>query len=507
MQTGTTTQTESRATLTAPHTPQPQESATRRRWPVGFVIGLLVITCIGAGVRLHWLDRPSMWIDELFTAQHSLDVMNGDVGLRVLAYPPTTLGLWLQGVDVSSVSEQAYHQWRDAGIDEYTLRLPSAIIGIATIPILGWLSTRLVDRRTALMVALLLALATWHLWVSQTARFYVQQILLYNVALILYYDGMERRSARTVVTAAVCLLGAFLVQVTSLMLVGVCLVDAVMRLGQGRSKRAAAGNLAALLGFTCLGAGFGLWWYDPTQFHGSVQTPIDVALGTAFLVGLPVAITALGTGLWLWQHDRRLAAFLLAAVAVPPAAIMALGMLGADIHVRYVCPAIYSWLLLTAIGLNQIAIAARPRLGAVLAWTPAAAVVLGVLFADYSYFTGGHGYRARWRDAFEYVQHHREPGEPIVADYIPSHQARYYLEEPEVRRVSAARRYRAMRALDQSGWLVVRAVSPTGVGPYGRDRDWLDLRTYFNNRVLQPYSSVHVYYYDADKEKGPADEG
>ena len=46
-------------------------------------------------------------------------------------------------------------------------------------------------------LCLLLALSPWHLWMSQVSRFYMQLFLLYNLALLLYYQAtMEGSRAR-----------------------------------------------------------------------------------------------------------------------------------------------------------------------------------------------------------------------------------------------------------------------------------------------------------------------
>ncbi|HEX7010542.1 MAG TPA: glycosyltransferase family 39 protein [Phycisphaeraceae bacterium] len=457
---------------------------------------LILLTISGAALRFWRLGEPSMWVDELFLVMHVAEEPGLDEYLRPLAYLPTAIGLELQGIDVDGLSPEGFHQWRDAGIDEATLRLPSAVIGVLSVLILGWLTQRLVDRRTALMLTALLAVSTWHLWISQTARFYVQQILFYNICLILYYDGTARRSVRTLLACALFFVLAFMTHLTSPMILGVFAVDAVVRrwLGQG-ARPGALGGLLWGVGLLVCAALVG-WWYYKSSFTAAGHSALVIVGGTVLFVGVPVAVLALGAGLWLWRVDRRLAVFLLASIAVPVATMVVLGWLGHPVQTRYVRPSIYGWLLLAAIGLEAIRRTLRDNAGAALAWTPVLAIIGLGLFNDLAYFTGGYGYRPRWREAFEYVEQHRQPGERVLADTIPSFQARYYLRTDEVQEIRYHFSLKDLAPLDRPAWIVMQAMSPTSRGVYTRRiPPELDLKACYSHRIFQPYSSVHVYYY------------
>ncbi|MEX0653369.1 MAG: glycosyltransferase family 39 protein [Phycisphaeraceae bacterium] len=465
--------------------------------PAMFLLGIVVITILAAALRLFRLGMPSMWVDELFTVFHVAREPGIDYWLRPLAYLPTQIGLWLQGIDLGRLSPGEMGAWRAMGVDEATLRLPSAVIGIASIPILGWLTQRLVDRRTALIFTALLAVATWHLWMSQSGRFYVQQILLYNVCLILYYDGVTRRSPRTLAACGVFFLLAFMTQMTSPMILGVFAVEAVIRQWQNPGRRVGQGTWLLLGVAVLLCGGVVGWWYRISDFSASTHSAPVIVAGTVWLVGVPVALFAGCTAVWMWRRNPRLTGFLVASALMPVVTLIVLGWLGANVHTRYACPSMYGWLLLAAIGLSAVYDKLRQETGPALAAAPLALVISASLVTDLIYYTGGYGHRPRWREAISYIEQHRRDDEQVLADYVPYHQARYYLGSDDIQRLPFALSSDDLARLDAPAWIVLHGSAPTVTNRATQLPQGLDLKAYFSHRTFQPYSSVHVYYFDA----------
>jgi len=121
---------------------------------------LAAIVVIGAFVRFHGLGDQSLWYDEAvsWTQSHGsiLDLF------RLTSednYPP--LHNLLLFVTI--------HLFGDA---EWSLRLPSAILGTLTIPLLYAITARLAGPVAGLSAALILALSGFHVWYSQEARMY-----------------------------------------------------------------------------------------------------------------------------------------------------------------------------------------------------------------------------------------------------------------------------------------------------------------------------------------------
>ncbi|HEX7010138.1 MAG TPA: glycosyltransferase family 39 protein [Phycisphaeraceae bacterium] len=486
-------------------------AALPRSWVVP---ALIAVTLLGAALRFYHLGAASFWVDELFTIDSTIDLAEGRWVARELAFIPSLIALRLAGLDISAMSPDQYHLWQALGITEPLARLPFCLIGIASIPILAILSQRLIGWRAALMLALLLAVSPWHVWMSQTARFYVQQFLLYNLCLLLYLDATERQSRWGLVGAAVCLVLAFSTQLTSLLIVGVFALDALIAYARRQPLRLPRGGwltLAAAV-LVCLGLWAAHFWHSTdtyTNFRGSTQSAIHLLLGLPLLTGVGVVVLAGLSAVWLYPLRPRLATVLVLSAVLPLVAFMGLALAGADVHIRYLFVSLLAWLMLAAIGLDRLWQALRPRLGLALALAPLA-VTMGVLmFDDFGYYTGGMGYQPRWREAFSYVATHRREGQLVAGDYIPHIVGRYYLQDPDLLMLTTATTPQDLEtmAAGQPMWIVVRGESATG----GRQWRWLDqvaqLQTYFAARILQPYSSVHVYYYQPPAPQQPTEPG
>src|SRR5207237_10048583 len=74
------------------------------------------------------------------------------------------------------------HLWMRLGDSEFVVRALSALMGIATIPTLYALGTRLFGRRTGLIASTLLALNAFHIQWSQEARAYSLTVLLVSLS-------------------------------------------------------------------------------------------------------------------------------------------------------------------------------------------------------------------------------------------------------------------------------------------------------------------------------------
>lgn len=483
---------------------QPAEALqpTSRGSMAGFVMAVLAITLLAGALRCYNLGGPSFWIDELFTVRSSAMLAQGQWHAKTLGYVPTAIGLSLAGIDLTTLPPDGYSQWQDAGISELMLRVPSVIIGILTVPILGLYSRRLLGTRGAIIFTLLLAISTWHLWMSQTARFYGQQFLFYNLCLIFYYDATRTRSRRTMAVMGLCMVLAFCTQLTSLMIVGVFAADWL--LGRIRREPVRLGRFGIgtiLVAFAaCLGIWASHFLLEPdvyTGFVGSHQSWRTLLMGTPYMVGAAVAVLAVITAWWLMREQPRLTLFLVLGALVPLATFVFLALQDFDVHIRYTFVGLYSWLALAALGLDRLWEAIKPRLGVTMAAAPILAVAASMMLANYGYFTGGEGYRTRWREAFAYVNTHRQPGELVAMDYIPYIVGQYYLKLPPeaLWKLNSATTLEMLQAQTQPTWVVVRTHSPANAGRFGWLDSNADLRAYYATRVLQPYYAVNVYRY------------
>ena len=145
---------------------------------------LLMVVLLGVGLRLYDLGGKSMWDDEVITVQ----ISRGDLNhiwkdLMTLQRSPP-LHYWL------------VHLCLKLGIgnDELRARLPSALLGIASIPLLYLLTCALFGQNAALAAAVLLAFSPFHVYYSQEARTYAQFVFLSLASFSFAFALMRRHS-------------------------------------------------------------------------------------------------------------------------------------------------------------------------------------------------------------------------------------------------------------------------------------------------------------------------
>jgi len=460
---------------------------------------LLALTCLAAALRLYHLSGPGLWIDELFTVRDA--VVLGErvraTPVKALGYVPTAIGLKLSGVDVAAVAPTGYAQWPQMGIDPWSMRIAACIMGIVTIPLLGWASRSLLGDRAALLFALLLAMAPWHIYWSQGARFYSQKFLFAGLALALYLPATAGRPAPWRIAAAFlfAVLG-FLSQITAGVVALVFAVDwVVSRIVRQPARLGLAGWAAAILAALVCG---GLLAYELTRhsklwqesFDSGVASPASVVLGTIYFIGPSVVVAAVFAAWGLFRRQPRHVLYLLAVAILPVAFFAGLSMRQYS-GTRYAFPCLFGGLALAALGLAEIEQLLRPRAGRVLAQLPLFVVLASLAVTLSGYYTYSHAYRERWQEAFAYVAEHRQTGQDVRCDQVPLGQ--YYLQDPTV--LPPVPRGE-LASVQRPTWFVVRAALPmTGltdhwIGPHA------DLRKYFDVFGGRPITSVRVYFYE-----------
>jgi mannosyltransferase len=160
---------------------RPPAATTRRRlrpppwWPLAALIVL------GAALRFATLDEQSFWYDEAFTPVH---VLHGGLGatMRAVVHHENTPPLWY------------LIAWADArllGDGALALRLPSALAGVLTVPVVWATAQQLSGRRAALIAAALVAANPLFVWYSQEARAYGLFVLTSALALLCFVRALE----------------------------------------------------------------------------------------------------------------------------------------------------------------------------------------------------------------------------------------------------------------------------------------------------------------------------
>jgi hypothetical protein len=384
------------------------------------VTAVATIVALGFGLRFFRLGKWSFWPDEIFSFGTRSDGFNDSILRRSLATD-------LIGLTV-----------RTLGPSEWSARLVPALIGVATIPLLYLLLRRCLSFPGALFAITLLALSPWHLYWSQNARFYTLLFLFFNLGLLLFYLGIEEDRPWYLVAALVAFGLAARERLVALIgmpaLVTYLLLVVLLRYERPRGLNIR--NLAIFFGPALLAGSvlvlpyatnLGAWMSGFGRLNNS---PFFLAAGTAYYVGLPLAVFAASSGLYLAARKERLALLLSLSAMLPLLILMATSLFQYTAN-RYVFFSLFSWLALAGMGFQVLwlHLAKDARIWALVVALALLAAYAGDLF---QYYTLQNGNRDDWRSAFAYVAEHGQPGDRVTSTSYDAFA--YYLGEPYVYR-------------------------------------------------------------------------
>ncbi|HXW99071.1 MAG TPA: glycosyltransferase family 39 protein, partial [Methanomicrobiales archaeon] len=151
-----------------------------------YLQALILLTVLGAFLRLFQLGTASLWLDEASTlglARESVTQIWGSLTLGEFNPP---LFYWIE------------HGMLVFGESEAVLRLVPAILGILTIPVFYLIGKEILDRNTGLIAAALLAFSPFQLYYSQEARAYAPMLFFFSIAFFFFLrliSSWDRRDA------------------------------------------------------------------------------------------------------------------------------------------------------------------------------------------------------------------------------------------------------------------------------------------------------------------------
>ncbi len=309
---------------------------------------------LAAVLRLSTLDLQSLWYDEAFTPVHVLH---------------SSLWATLRSVSRTENSPPLWYllEWLDTrllGTGAVALRLPSALAGVATVPVVWAIGRELAGRWAALTCAAIVAVNPLFVWYSQEARVYGLFVLTAALAMLCFLRAAalapsDPASTRRLAAFALAGSVALLTHYFAIFL----LIPMVLWLARDRARlRAALGAIVALVlvGLALLPlisaqGGHGTQWIGRwpiserlqaiPQYYLTGYSGAPLGHGVELLVAL-LALTAAGYGLWRLTapsalaadgdsgaqgaHERRGALIALALAAVGILTPVLLALVGAD---------------------------------------------------------------------------------------------------------------------------------------------------------------------------------
>lgn len=489
---------------------RPPEEPAARRWFWGL---LIVATVLAGGLRWYGLGTGDLWIDEVWTVREASQIHTTFRPTRYFGYLSTGVVLAAKGLLHPEISLDNIGQWQAKGLTRFDLRIGPMLIGLVSVPILGLALRRVFGSAIAGVFMLLLALAPWHLYWSQLARYYSLKFLLLGLAITWYYDATRRGSPTRVVAALVLIYFTFLVHPLGI-LIGVALgIDWLI--GRLRGQPVALGKAGWIAGisvpFVAVGTFLAGQALAPLEFDHLVGKEVElgqsgplVIANTLYMIQPTVVILALASAWWLIRRSRqaptpsaatddtRAGWYWLLVAACPTLSIAAFGLANQFAHSRYTFESLFGVLVLASVGCVLAFRRLKPIAGPIVASAPVAILLAAMMLLNAQYHTTGEQFHRRWADAFDRVAQLRQPGENVASGR--SIVARYYLQDDTVDQIPGVRYALDERAQGKPLWIVELTGSALGTNPF-RFAEHCELIDAFPIRVWQPYSELRVYRY------------
>ena len=262
-----------------------------------------LVTVLALMLRFFRLGHQSLWIDEILTLGASDPPPPG--------IPFAVKLLW----DVHGpLYTLVVHVWRTVSETDAWLRVPGAVAGVATVPLLyAWLK-REVGRDAALTGALFMALSPFNIYYSQEVRFYALLTMMTVVSLIAYRLFVDRPSPRNATLLGIALGLACLSHLMALFLcAGFAMHLLTTRRARGPHLR--WGILAAAIALVIVSP----WIYRQLFFLQRIQETEPSARAIIYrmeegrfppLLSYPYAVYAFATGFSFGPDLRELRASL-----------------------------------------------------------------------------------------------------------------------------------------------------------------------------------------------------
>jgi hypothetical protein len=467
---------------------RPSRMASRlpRWWP------LAALTLLAAALRLSTLDLQSFWYDEAFTPIHVLHPSLWAT-LRSVVHTENTPPLWY------------VLAWADArvlGTGEVALRLPSALAGIATVPVAWAIGAEIAgpvtspSRRAATVCAALVCVNPLFVWYSQEARAYGLFVLVGALTMLCFLRAAREPTPRRMAAFAV---SGSLALATHYFAVFLLIAMVLWLAWDRRTRRAALPAIgvlvvvgAALLPLISAQGGHGTQWIGRwplaerveaiPQYYLTGYSGAPLGHGIELLVALPI-LAGLALGLWRMREPPRGVALALSIAACGVLIPIVLVAFGAD----YLAPRnlVAAMIPVTAVIAVVVAWPGTGQAGTVLAAT----IALAFLAISLDVNLSPRLQRGNWRDVAKALRGGAGGGRDyaITTVELGSAPLEYYLPGlHNLREGSSA----LVSEIDETGYAPLRAFAREPPAPGFRLRARLDIDGLIVYRFVSPVARL-----------------
>lgn len=379
---------------------------------------LASITLLAAMLRFYKLGEWSFWIDEIFTINRAMSHYSS-LELILVNIPPVR-----NWVPISVIlTAQALNI---GGINEWSARLASAIIGTITVPILYFPTRKIFDTRVALIAMLLLAVSPWHIYWSQNARFYTSLMLFYTLGLFAFYFGIERNRPSYILffhlllylASSERLFALFILPVVISYLLSLWFFSIEKPIGLNRKMVLLlflpfiAYGLLEILRWSGLGSSIVRDVMD--EFLGQVNTsPLRLSLSITYRIGIAVILLGICGGLYSLIRKHRASVLIFIGATLP---VLLLVLLSAFMFTvdRYIFATLSFWVILGAVAVKEL-FAQTEGFVKIVSFGVLLVLLMTSLSEVFLYYQYQHGNRPDSKGAFLVVQQRMHAEDLIVA--------------------------------------------------------------------------------------------
>ncbi len=339
------------------------------------------------------------------------------------------------------------------GEQEWAVRLPAMLFGVATIPAMYWVSRFALSRRGSLCVAALLAVSYHHIFFSQNARGYTAYLFFSVISSGLLVKGLQEDRARDWVLYVLATFFNFASHLNSVFVFVSHVLVAAIELLLLKQDRQSILPLARRLTAVFFVAGILIvnlyitivpqvyvysmsTYHDPAagfspfsaEFFREIWRGISAGFGASFLFALIPGLIVVATGFFVFL--RRQWALTLALTLPGLLTILLLLAQGLDFSPRFFLLWLPLTMLVTVQGIHTVLALLSQKLGATAQlYAPRVAVMVVLLGVAISLFSLRRYYsipKQSYRASLQYIENQRQPGDPIIASYLSEHGLRFY---------------------------------------------------------------------------------
>ncbi|KCZ72294.1 PMT family glycosyltransferase, 4-amino-4-deoxy-L-arabinose transferase [Candidatus Methanoperedens nitroreducens] len=150
---------------------------------------LIVLTVIGLILRINNLGSLTFWTDEMYQTYAALGLIQQ--GSPVL---PSGMVYMRSFLDTFLIAQS----FKIFGVNEFAARLPSALFGVLTIPLVYLAGKEFGNKRVGIIAAFLITFSVFEIVWNRDARMYSQFQFLYLLTAYLFYIFIKNRAWKVI---------------------------------------------------------------------------------------------------------------------------------------------------------------------------------------------------------------------------------------------------------------------------------------------------------------------